>query len=459
LIANNFFITILLLTTQLIGHAGVKVDGRYYWDVLLKQQILPVMRRIAGDTYVFQQDSAPAHRARDTVQLLQQETPEFIAPDLWPPNSPDLNPVAPVYKKGDRHLAENYRPISLTCVCCKILEHIICHHIHSHLDANDILSKFQRGFRSEYSCESQLILTVHDLMKHHNNRQQVDLAVLDFSKAFDMVPHERLLGKLHHYGINGPIWHWIRDFLTARTQCVVVDGECSSWTEVDSGVPQGTVLGPLLFLLHINDLPNCVSSQVRLFADECLVYRTISSVQDQLQLQRDLDSLTDWASCWGMSFNPSKCTIITISRSNSPLHKFYTLCGVVLQHVSEARYLGVLLSDDLQWSKHVQHITAKANSTLGLLRRNLHHCPEKLRELAYITLVRSRLEYCSAVWDPHKITDQLALESVQRRATRFTKRLLLPVQCVSDAPGPTVAASQGKETRDQADTFLLNSSG
>jgi len=117
---------------------------------------------------------------------------------------------------------------------------------------------------------------------------------------------------------------------------------------------------------------------------DCLVYRIINSVQDQLQFQRDLDSLTDWASCWGMSFNPSKCTI---SRSNSPLHKFYTLCGVVLQHISEARYLGVLLSDDLQWSKHVQHITAKANSTLGLLRRNLHHCPEKLRELAYISLV------------------------------------------------------------------------
>ena len=122
-----------------------------------------------------------------------------------------------------------------------------------------------------------------------------------------------------------------------------------------------------------------------------------------------------------MSFNPSKRTSITISRSNSPLHKFYTLCGVVLQHFSEARYLGVLLSDDLQWLKHVQHITAKANSTRWVFYGAIFTTAQKNSELAYISLVRSRLEYCAAVWDPHKITDQLALESVQRRAARFTE--------------------------------------
>jgi len=180
----------------------------------------------------------------------------------------------------------------------------------------------------------------------------------------------------------------------------------------------------LLFSVTVTSASHQWSSQLCIIPGSpvCLVYRTINLVQDQLQLQRDLDSLTDWTSCWGMSFNPSKCTIITISRSNYPLHKFYMLCGVVLQHVSKARYLGVLLSDDLQWSKHVQHITAKANSMLGLLQRNFHHCPEKLRELTYTSLVRSRLKYCAAVWDPHKISDQLALESVQRGAARFTKR-------------------------------------
>ena len=166
-----------------------------------------------------------------------------------------------------------------------------------------------------------------------------------------------------------------------------------------SGVPQGTVLGPLLFLLYINDLPDCINSRVRLFADYCLVYRKISSFEDQLALQRALDALEAWASAWGMKFNPSKCTILSIARS-SAMHKFDTLCGTVLQHVSEAKYLGVTLSDHLQWSKHISNLSVKASSTLGLLHRNLSQFPQALREQDYISLVRSRLEYCSAIWDP-----------------------------------------------------------
>ena len=151
--------------------------------------------------------------------------------------------------------------------------------------------------------------------------------MLDFSKAFDVVPHRRLLSKLRHYGINGVAHDWIEDFLTGRTQQVVVDGFASDWSSVGSGVPQGTVLGPLLFLVHINDLPDCVSSRVRLFADDCLVYREISSRDDQLTLQRDLKCLEDWALDWGMKFNPSKCTILSIHRSASSQLNFYLLCN------------------------------------------------------------------------------------------------------------------------------------
>ena len=161
--------------------------------------------------------------------------------------------IASAFKKGNTCQAENYRPISLTCICCKLLEHIVCRHLNDHLDQHHLLSRFQHGFRTRHLCETQLLTTVHDLMQMFDSRKQVDVAVLDFSKAFDTVPHERLLKKLSHYGIHGPILLWISAFLWDREQCVVVDGVQSGWSPMKSGVPQGTVLGPLLFLLYMTN--------------------------------------------------------------------------------------------------------------------------------------------------------------------------------------------------------------
>ena len=168
----------------------------------------------------------------------------------------------------------------------------------------------QHGFRGGHSCESQLLVTLQDVMCWRDRKVQVDVAVLDFAKAFDTVPHESLLGKIDHYGVSGNLNTWIRAFLTSRTQRVMVDGELSESVSVDSGVPQGTVLGLLLFLLHINDLPQNVSSTVRLFADDCLIYRPIKNQQDPIALQQDLCSLDNWASIWGMRFNVKKCNIL-----------------------------------------------------------------------------------------------------------------------------------------------------
>ena len=203
---------------------------------------------------------------------------------------------------------------------------------------------------------------------------------------------------------------------------IVVGSAVSGLSDVHSGVPQGTVLGPLLFLLYINDLPDCVSSKVRLFADDCLLYREISSYEDQNALQADLRALEKRTLDWGMKFNPSKCTVLTISRGSSEMTKMYTLCGVVLQSVSEAKYLGVCLSNDLKWDSHIQQITKKASSMLGLLRRNISGCPKELREQAYFALVRSRLEYCAAIWDPYLEQDKERIESIQNRAARFVQQ-------------------------------------
>ena len=348
--------------------------------------------------------------------IFQQSIREGEIPDDWKKAF-----VAPVFKKGSKNLAENYRPVSLTCVCCKLLEHIISSHIRSHLDNHSILTKLQHGFRKYFSCETQLLITIHDLLASFDKNTQIDVAVLDFSKAFDTVPHKRLLGKLEHYGINGLVLRWIGAFLGDRTQNVVVEGKRSPAAPVMSGVPQGTVLGPLLFLIFINDLPSVVKSQVRLFADDCLMYRSIESIHDQESLQGDLRSLEQWADTWGMRFNAKKCQILTISKRKSPLSYFYTLCNHTLDNIDHAKYLGVTISHDLSWSPHVQSVYNKANSTLGFLRRTLRRCPSSLKETSYISLVRSVMEYACPIWDPHLIKDSHMLESVQRRAARFIK--------------------------------------
>ena len=198
--------------------------------------------------------------------------------------------VSPILKKCSKLQVVNYRPVSLTCITCKLYGHIICKHILAHLDDHTILTDLQHGFRSGRSCETQLVTAFQDLAQMHNKKgSQIDIAVLDFSKAFDTVPHDGLLSKLKHYGIDDIIWLWIYNLRQNRKQSVVVDGTQSSLIDVVSGVPQGTVLGPLLFLLHINDLPSVVSSKVRLFADNCLIYRNTKKKQDQITLLKGLN--------------------------------------------------------------------------------------------------------------------------------------------------------------------------
>ena len=221
--------------------------------------------------------------------------------------------VAPIFKKGPRSEPANYRPVSLTCITCKMLEHIICSHIRAHMHKHGTLTSFNYGFRSKHSCESQLLLTTHDLTRM-DRREQVDVAVLDFSKTFDTVPHLRLLRKLELLGIHGELLTWIRSFLSARTQRVMIEGCHSKAHSVDSGVPQGTVLGPLLFLCFINDLPSVVDphTSVRLFADDCLLYRSIRSMSDKVQVQCDLDALSKGGivgECILMSISATSCKL------------------------------------------------------------------------------------------------------------------------------------------------------
>jgi len=326
--------------------------------------------------------------------------------------------VTPIFKKGEKYIASNYRPVSLTCIACKLLEHIVVSNVLDHLDTNHILVDNQHGFRARRSCETQLVGFVHDLAASIQ-RYQVDVAIMDFSKAFDVVHHGRLLQKLSHYGIRGETNAWIKAFLGNRTQRVVVDGSVSCSAPVVSGVPQGSVLGPLLFLLYINDLPASVQSSVRLFADDCVIYREIRSSADTAQFQHDLDRLVLWEQKWKMSFNISKCHIMHLCRSKKPIYTTYTLNNHPLSVVSQATYLGVEVTSNLSWSPHVNKITARAKQNLGFLKRNLHSARKDTKVAAYNTIVRPTLEYCASVWDPYTQKDIDKIESVQRQAARF----------------------------------------
>ena len=249
----------------------------------------------------------------------------------------------------------------------------------SHLDRHNILVEFQHGLRANHSrtCETQLLNTVEDLSRRLDRRKTTDLLILDFSKAFNTVAHRRLLHKIQLYGVTGRTNRWISSWLCDRQQRVVLDGSSSSDSPVLSGVPQGTVLGPLKFLLYVNDIAAKVSPQttVKLFAVDCLLYRTIESAADSFQLQQGLDSMVDWSNTWLMRFNASKCHLLKIKTTKQKcLPTVYNIKGVQLQQVDHHPYLGVELTADLTWKTHISNITSKANRFLNLLRRHLYSC-------------------------------------------------------------------------------------
>ena len=325
----------------------------------------------------------------------------------------------PPLQKECRTLPSNYRPVSLTCILCKVLEHIVSSNLMSHFDNNNILHNRQHAFRKGHSCESQLINVIHDWATSIDNRQQTDIFILDFEKAFDTVPHELLKSKLHGYGVNKSTMNWIDSFLSDRQQSVVVNGAASSKEAVASGVPQGTVLGPILFLVHINDIADSVTSEIRLFADDCVCYREINDPSDCQRLQEDIDKLGDWADRWGMRFQPVKCNMMQLSRKRSSIKNKYTLKGTELILLDSIKYLGVNITNKLHWGKHIDEICNKTFRTLGLLRRNLSACPQEVKLQAYKGLIRPVLEYAATAWDPHPDYLQKKLDRVQNQAARF----------------------------------------
>ena len=257
--------------------------------------------------------------------------------------------MTPVFKKGSKHVPSNYRPISLTCLVVKVMERCVHKNITAFLNDHDKLKTTQHGFRLNHSCQTQLLETLYQWAGSVDNRKSTDAIFLDFSKAFDSVPHQRLLMKLNHIGIRGPLLQWIESFLSGREQRVVIEGHSSKWSHVTSGVPQGSILGPLLFLIYINDIGENLTSPTRLFADDCVLYREITNPSDRITLQQDLDLILRWSQLWQLPLNLSKCNALCITtKRNYPPSHHYTLNNTKLIWANTFTYLGIKIQHNLK---------------------------------------------------------------------------------------------------------------
>ena len=301
--------------------------------------------------------------------------------------------VIPIHKKGSTSDPGNYRPVSLTSCVCKIMESIIRDHILKHLNDNELLSDVQYGFRSKRSCCLQLLDCMERWSQILDNGNSFDVLYLDFSKAFDRVPHQRLLIKLRHLGINDKVLTWIESFLSDRRQRVIVRGEASAWKAVRSGVPQGSVLGPVLFLMYVNDLSDGINSNIRLFADDAKCWQSIGQASDTLLLQETIHVLETWSNVWQLKFNHGKCHVMHHGRNN-PQHPYQMYLhggNEQLENIDttdEEKDLGVFFCPNLNFTHHVHKVAAKANKMIGLIKRSFVNLSKDVFVLLYKTLVR-----------------------------------------------------------------------
>ena len=342
--------------------------------------------------------------------LLNECINQESIPDVW-----KSAVVVPIHKKGSVHQPENYRPVSLTCILCKLYETLLREHILSYVIG--IITDKQHGFMRSKSCLSNLLETLDKANEYLAEGNCVDLLYFDFSKAFDTVSHYRLLVKLEAMGFSKNMLNIISNFLGDRVMKVKVGDSVSKSKPVLSGVPQGSVLGPLLFLLFINDLPECIKNEVRIFADD--VKMIVNPMQNQAIIS-DLNELCMWESIWLLNFNVEKCKVLHIGKSNPK--NDYPFLGSVLSTCSQETDLGVIFNEKLNFHDQAYTSISKAKSSLAwLLRNTITRKPYDMKT-AYRSLVRHNLEYCCQVWSPKARHGNwkliLDIEAVQRSFTR-----------------------------------------
>jgi hypothetical protein len=325
--------------------------------------------------------------------------------------------ITAIFKKGAKNNPGNYRPVSLTSQVGKLCEKIIKDEVVKHLESNKLITDSQHGFRNKKSCLTNLLEFCENIAGVIDDGDPIDIVYLDFQKAFDKVPHVRLLSKLKAHGVGGQVWDWVKEWLFMRKQRVVVNGAQSEWTEVFSGVPQGSVLGPILFTIYINDLDDEIKSKILKFADDTKLTGRVSNDKQRQTIKEDLAVLSNWASVWEMPFNIDKCKVMHIGNSN--LETKYEMSGKKLEQTKEEKDLGVIVCDNFKVGKQCLKASNKGNQVLGMINRSFSSRKKSIILPLYKSLVRPHLDYCVQAWRPHLKKDIEKIERVQRRATRL----------------------------------------
>lgn len=346
--------------------------------------------------------------------------------------------IIPLFKKGLKTNPANYRPIALTSHVIKILERVIRFKLVNYFESNNFFNSNQHGFRKNHSCLSQLLSHFNNIQSSLLNSNTVDTIYVDYSKAFDKVDHFLLIKKLELYGITGKYLQWIQSFLTGRKQFVFINNVSSDFVEVTSGVPQGSVLGPLFFIVFINDLPNHIkNSTVLTFADDTKIVFPINSENDSLLLQHDLNSLVAWSTENNMSLNKNKFELLIHKQSinNANLALLETLPFFSVPNIYEAandfyifpslsvKDLGITVTPDLDWDNHINRICKSANRVSAWVLNVFYSRDNLVMLTLFNSLVRSRLEYCCQLWNPFKVKHIDAIEQIQRKFTRRIRNM------------------------------------
>lgn len=350
--------------------------------------------------------------SKPLVKLFNKSLRGGIFPDLWKSAI-----VMPLFKKGDKHSPSNYRPISLLSCLGKLMERCVYKYIYNHLITNKLIHDKQSGFLTGHSTIYQLIDLYHQIAQSFDSKLHTCVVFCDISKAFDRVWHKGLLFKLSQLGIKGRILDWISNYLSNRSQRVFIGRSLSHPNMVTSGVPQGSVLGPLLFLVYVNDITENLLSIARLFADDTSLAATTSNIPDlEGILNHDLNEIDKWSKQWLVSFNPNKTEVLYFGNDNPPVLEFG---NTILTTIDSHKHLGITLDDDCKWHSHINNIITSASKLIGIMRKLKFTVRRKTLNQIYISFLRPILEYGSVVWDNCSQYEKDRLEKIQLEAARI----------------------------------------